>query len=80
MSESIQTPEAPVSPAQDVPSEVKSEATASPAKVSPAQDLRDIQMLLVGGIFPGNMAPMVVKAYNMLEAMAKQVEASVESK
>jgi len=75
MSESIQTPEAPVSSATEVPT-----PAATPSKVSPAQDLRDIQMLLVGGIFPGNMAPMVVKAYNMLEAMAKQVEASVESK
>lgn len=74
MSEGIQTPDAPVA---------SPEVTAAPAdakKASPAQDLRDIQMLLVGGIFPGNMAPMVVKAYNMLEAMAKQVEASVESK
>lgn len=76
MSEGIQTPEAPEAPSPSAapvaPAEVK--------QVSPAQDLRDIQMLLVGGIFPGNMAPMVVKAYNMLEAMAKQVEASVESK
>lgn len=75
MSADTQTPEAPVSPATD-----STPSAATPSKVSPAQDLRDIQMLLVGGIYPGNMAPMVVKAYNMLEVMAKQVEASVESK
>jgi hypothetical protein len=89
MSADTQTPEAPVSPATDVPTSAATPSKVSPAqdsaatavqKVSPAQDLRDIQMLLVGGIYPGNMAPMVVKAYSMLEAMAKQVEASVESK
>jgi|SRR5579872_1691009 len=41
---------------------------------SPAQDLRDIQMLLVSGIFPGNMAPAIVKAYSLLEQMAIAVE------
>jgi hypothetical protein len=49
-------------------------------KPSPAQDLRDIQMLLISGIFPGNMAPSVVKAYQLLEQMAKAVEAQQESK
>lgn len=75
MSDSIQTPEAPESAAAPQPA-----TAATPSKVSPAQDLRDIQMLLVGGIYPGNMAPMVVKAYNMLDQMAKTVEASVEPK
>lgn len=42
---------------------------------SPAQDLRDIQMLLVQGIFPGQVAPAVVKAYQLLEKMAVQIEA-----
>lgn len=43
-------------------------------KPSPAQDLRDIQMLLVNGIFPGQVAPSVVKAYSLLEQMASKVE------
>lgn len=52
--------------------------TAPIHKPSPAQDLRDIQMLLVQGIFPGQVAPAVVKAYSVLEQMAKQVEADAE--
>jgi hypothetical protein len=47
---------------------------------SPAQDLRDVQNLLVSGIFPGNMAPSIVRAYQLLEAMAKQVEATNDKK
>ena len=42
--------------------------------VSPAQDLRDIKYLLLNGIFPGNVAPSVVKSYHLLEQMALQVE------
>ena len=42
--------------------------------VSPAQDLRNIQNLIVNGIFPGNVAPEVVKAYKLLEDMAQVVE------
>ena len=53
----------------------KSETPVSAPKPSPAQDLRDIQNLLVSGIFPGNLAPAVVRAYQLLEAMAKGVEA-----
>lgn len=41
---------------------------------SPAQDLRDLQALLTNGIFPGNVAPAIVKAYNLIEKMAVQVE------
>jgi len=48
--------------------------TVPPVEKSPAADLRDIQQLLVMGIFPGQMAPSVVKAYQLLEMMAKQVE------
>ena len=50
------------------------EAKAALTPPSPAQDLRDIQGLLVMGIFPGNLAPQVVKAYSLLENMAKHVE------
>ena len=52
--------------------EIVSEKVAP--KVSPAQDLRNIQALIVNGIFPGNVAPEVVKAYQLLEAMAQKVE------
>ena len=70
MSEQATVPETPEAPT----------SAAAPSKVSPAQDLRDIQMLLVSGIYPGNAAPAIVKAYQMLEMMAKQVETSSESK
>lgn len=46
---------------------------------SPAQDLRDIQALVVTGIYPGNMAPAIVKAYQLLEAMAREVEAKANA-
>ena len=49
-------------------------------KASPAKDLRDIQSLLVMGIFPGQMAPAVVKAYQLLEQMAIQVEKEASAK
>lgn len=58
----------PVIEAEEVKKDVKPEAK------SPAADLREIQQLLVMGIFPGQMAPSVVKAYQLLEMMAKQVE------
>lgn len=47
---------------------------------SPAQDLRDIQALLIHGIYPGNMAPAVTKAYTLLDKMAAQVEADAKAK
>lgn len=81
MSEATETPVVENPALKSNPTDVASEPTkASPAKVSPAQDLRDIQYLLLNGIFPGNVAPAVVKAYQLLENMAKTVEASVESK
>ncbi len=67
----VATPEAPTSDVPAVPAE---------KKASPAQDLRDIQMLLLGGVFPGNVAPAVVKAYQLLESMAVKVESNVENK
>jgi len=45
-----------------------------PPKESPAKDLREIQALIVNGIFPGNIAPQVVKAFHLLESMCKVVE------
>jgi len=74
MSEATNTVETPSPEATAAPA--GSEATTSPVekKASPAQDLRDIQNLLLGGIFPGNVSPAVVKAYQLLEAMARKVE------
>ena len=60
-------------PVVEAPQEVKA-APAEVSKASPAQDLRDIQALLVTGVFQGNMAPALVKAYQLLEMMASQVE------
>lgn len=48
---------------------------AEAPKVSPAQDLRNVQMLIVSGIYPGNIAPQVISAYQLLEKMAQKVEA-----
>lgn len=70
--------ETPQNQAEDVKDVPKPENT--PKQASPAQDLREIQQLLVMGIFPGQMAPSVVKAYQLLEAMAKGVEAQAEAK
>ena len=76
MTEATQTPEV-----QNPPSESKETAVpVESKKASPAQDLRDIQNLLLMGIYPGNVAPAVVKGYQLLEQMAKQVEASSEPK
>ncbi len=59
--------------AEDVKPEAVQNNTPAP-KPSPAQDLRDLQALVVTGIYPGNMAPAVVKAYQLLEAMARDIE------
>jgi hypothetical protein len=50
------------------------EAKTEAPKPSPAQDLRDIQALVINGIFPGNMAPAIMKAYQLLEKMCQEVE------
>ena len=60
-------------PVPEAPKPLINDSVASPA-ISPAQDLRDIQALLVNGIFPGNVAPQIVKAFQMLEQMAQMVE------
>lgn len=49
------------------------EAPEAP-KESPAKDLREIQALLVNGIFPGNVAPQVVKAFHLLDQMCQSIE------
>lgn len=60
---------------EQTPLESKGDASqAQPSKASPAQDLRDVQMLLLGGIFPGNVAPAVVKAYQLLDKMCVEIE------
>ncbi len=80
MTEATQTPEVQNPPVETEARAPQAEAVKAPSKASPAQDLRDIQNLLLMGIYPGNVAPAVVKGYQLLEQMARQVEASVESK
>lgn len=73
MYEATQVPaavESPVETKAEAPTAEASKASAA----SPAQDLRDIQMLLLGGQFPGNVAPQVIKSYHLLEQMASEVE------
>lgn len=65
-------------PVTDAPKETVNNTEAP--KPSPAQDLRDIQMLIVAGMFPGNVSPQVVKAYQLLEKMAQQIEADAKTK
>lgn len=65
-------------PVVESPSQEKAAPAAKVA--SPAQDLRDIQYLLLNGIFPGNVAPAVVKAYGLLEKMSLQIENPSEAK
>jgi hypothetical protein len=54
--------------------EMKAEEPKTEVKESPAKDIREIQYLLVNGIFPGNVAPQVVKAYQLLDKMAVEIE------
>lgn len=77
-----QTPvvENPSSESKETASQTASSDVKQSSKASPASDLRDIQNLLLMGIFPGNVAPAVIKGYQLLEKMAVQVEASLEVK
>lgn len=80
MSEATQVPEV-VNP----PVESKVEAVPAPVQgqtqrpVGPADDLREIQMLLVRGQFPGEVAPMVVKGFQFLDKLASTIEASAKA-
>ena len=74
----VETPEnvsknEPVTASQEK-TQKNTDVKAPEKQPSPAQDLRDIQGLLVNGIFPGNAAPAVVKAYQILEQMAVKIE------
>lgn len=55
-------------------SNVNETTKPEPQKESPAKDLREIQALLVNGIFPGNVAPQVVKAFHLLDQMCLTIE------
>lgn len=81
MSEQAQTPVVEVPPVE-TKADASQATSAKPTQVkaSPAQDLRDIQYLLLNGIFPGNVAPAVVKGYQLLEQMASKVEKDAEAK
>jgi len=82
MSEEQVTPvvEATPTPVVEAPATpVAAASPAQPAPVSPAQDLKEIQNLLVCGIFPGQMAPSVVKAYSLLQKMVENIESAKPS-
>lgn len=70
---------------QEIPSvETKAEAVPAPATpaqrpAGPADDLREIQMLLVRGQFPGEVAPMVVKGFQFLDKLATTIEAGAKA-
>lgn len=67
-------------PNGNVKAEIKAEIKAEAPKVeSPAKDIREIQGLLVSGIYPGNVAPAIMRAYQLLEAMAQQIEKATKN-
>jgi len=70
----LQVVEPKVNAVPVVPSDKVAEKVVEKPKESPAKDLREIQALIANGIFPGNVAPSIVKAYNLLEQMAQVVE------
>lgn len=53
---------------------MQTKTPVSAPKASPAQDLRNIQTLLVMGVYPGQAAPEICKAYQLLEKMAQKIE------
>jgi hypothetical protein len=80
MSEETQSPVMENTP--PVASPVASQPVPTPSsqpKVGPADDLREIQMLLVRGMFPGEVAPMVVKGFQFLDKLATTIEASAKA-
>lgn len=68
----VETSQAPVESTAEAP-KAEASAPAQPVR-GPAHDLREIQNLLLGGIFPGNVAPAVITAYKLLDDMAKRIE------
>ncbi len=71
--------QAPVVEDMDVKVENKADAPEAP-KVSPAQDLRTIQMLLLEGSFAGKYSMAVANSFKLLDAMAAQVERDASKK
>lgn len=80
MSDATNTPVVDVTPLETKAEASQVDAATQPtaAPVSPAKDLRDLQQLLVLGIFPGNMAPAVVKGYQLLDHMCSKIEGAVK--
>jgi hypothetical protein len=52
---------------------------AAAAKPGPAHELRQAQALLAGGLFPGQMAPAVVSAFQTLGKIADKIEADAKA-
>lgn len=80
MSEAIQDAEVVNPPAESKADAVPAQPTQpSQRPVGPADDLREIQMLLVRGQFPGEVAPMVVKGFQFLDKLASTIEAGAKA-
>lgn len=61
-----------------VPTQVPAEGPGAVDSVNRlAEDFRNLQGLLVGGTFPGAAAPLVTKAYALLEKLAVGIENKV---
>ena len=75
MAEETQTPVVEQTPPSVAP------VVVAPAQrpVGPADDLREIQMLRVRGQFPGEVAPMVVKGFQVLDKLATTIEAGAKA-
>lgn len=79
MAEVAETPSPTIPPVETQVSAVPAPSVASSQPVpKPGDELRVIQMLLVEGIFPGKVAPSVVKSFNFLEQMITVVEKAAE--
>jgi len=80
---SVKPEETPVNTAEQGKTEAVKPSPAQvegPTQVSPAQDLRNIQQLIVLGVFPGQCAPEIVKAYLLLEDMCLKIEKTAATK
>lgn len=64
----------PIRKEEVIPVQEVVQAQTPKEEKSPAQDLKEIQNLLVMGIYPGNMAPAICKAHALLQHMVDKVE------
>lgn len=79
MAEVIESTSQEVPPVETKAEVVPTPATPAQRPAGPADDLREIQMLLVRGQFPGEVAPMVVKGFQFLDKLATTIEAGAKA-